>query len=195
MHSVAPASPTCRTPTTSTGKTYNFYNTRWTRDSLDGAGMQLTATVRFCTNTTMPNPTPPPPTVPQDPCPYNNATFVPFTPATASQAYYGQAWTSDDIVAHELGHGVTNFESQLVYMNESGAMNESLSDVFGEALDLVNGVGTDTAATRWQIGEDCTGTGCGVLRDMEAAQLRRPRQDDEPELEVLDRRQRWRPQQ
>ncbi len=149
------------------GQTYNFYNARWGRDSLDGAGMQLTATVRFCTNTTMPNPTPPPPTVFQDPCPYNNATFVPFTPATASQAYYGQAWTSDDIVAHELGHGVTNFESALVYQNESGAMNESLSDVFGEALDLVNGAGTDTAATRWQIGEDCTGTGCGVLRDME----------------------------
>lgn len=157
------------------GQTYNFYFTRWTRDSLDdndapntgNGGMQLTSTVRFCTNTMVPNPSPPPPTVFQDPCPYNNATFVPFTPATASQAYYGQAWTSDDIVAHELGHGVTNFESQLVYQNESGAINESLSDVFGEALDLVNGAGTDTAATRWQIGEDCTGAGCGVLRDME----------------------------
>ena len=150
------------------GQTYNFYNARWGRDSLNGAGMQLSGTARFCTNATVPNPTPPPPTVPKDPCPYNNAFFSPFTPASASQAFYGQAWTADDIVAHELTHGVTNFESALVYQNESGAMNESLSDVFGEAVDLVNGAGTDTAATRWQIGEDCTGVGCGVLRDMEA---------------------------
>ena len=150
------------------GQTYNFYNARWGRDSLNGAGMQLSGTARFCTNATVPNPSPPPPTLPKDPCPYNNAFFSPFTPATASQAFYGQAWTADDIVAHELTHGVTNFESALVYQNESGAMNESLSDVFGEAVDLVNGVGTDTAATRWQIGEDCTGAGCGVLRDMEA---------------------------
>ncbi len=149
------------------GDSYNFYNGRWTRDSLDGAGMQLTATVRFCDNATMPNPSPPPPTIPANPCPYNNATFIPFTPATASQAFYGDGWVSDDIVAHELTHGVTGFESNLVYANESGAMNESLSDVFGEAVDLVNGAGTDTAATRWQIGEDCTGS-CGVLRDMEA---------------------------
>ncbi len=149
-----------------TGDTYNFYNARWTRDSLNGAGMQLTSTVRFCTNATNPNPSPPPPTVFQDPCPYNNATFVPFTPATASQGFYGQGWVSDDLVGHELTHGVTNFESNLVYQNESGALNESLSDVFGEAVDLVNGAGTDTAATRWQIGEDCTVT-CTILRDME----------------------------
>ena len=30
-------------------------------------------------------------------------------------------------------------------------MNESLSDVFAESVDLVNGAGTDTAATRWQM--------------------------------------------
>jgi uncharacterized repeat protein (TIGR01451 family) len=146
------------------GQTYNFYNARWTRDSIDGAGMALRSTVRFCTNTTIPNPSPPPPTIFQDPCPYNNAFFAPFTPATASQAYYGQGVGSDDIVAHEMTHGVTQFESALVYQNESGGINESLSDVFGEALDLVNAQGTDTAATRWQIGEDSS---LGLLRDME----------------------------
>jgi uncharacterized repeat protein (TIGR01451 family) len=147
------------------GQTYNFYNTRWSRDGINGAGMPIRSTVRFCTNTTMPNPSPPPPTVFQDPCPYNNAFFAPFSPdATVSQAYYGQGVGSDDIVAHELTHGVTQFESNLVYQNESGAINESLSDVFGEALDLVNGQQTDTAVTRWQVGEDSS---LGILRDME----------------------------
>ena len=77
--------------------------------------------------------------------------------------FIGQGVGSDDIMGHELTHGVTMFESGLVYLNESGAMNESLSDVFGESVDLVNGAGTDTAATRWQIGEDSS---LGVIRNM-----------------------------
>lgn len=145
------------------GQTYAFYNGRWGRDSIDGAGMALKSTVQFCSNTTLPSPPSPPGTF-QDPCPYNNATFVPFTPATASQAYYGAGTASDDIVAHEMTHGVTQFESALVYQNESGAINEAMSDVFGEALDLTNGQGTDNATTRWQVGEDSS---LGVLRDME----------------------------
>jgi uncharacterized repeat protein (TIGR01451 family) len=145
------------------GDTYNFYNSRWTRDSIDGAGMALKATVRWCTNTLLPSPPAPPGTF-QDACPYPNAFFQPFNPATASQMFIGQGVGSDDVMGHELTHGVTQFESGLVYQNESGAINESLSDVFGEAVDLVNGTGTDTAATRWQIGEDSS---LGVIRDME----------------------------
>ncbi len=145
------------------GDTYDFYDTRWSRDSIDDAGMELKASVLWCTNTMLPSPPNPPGTF-QDACPYPNAFFLPFTPATASQMFIGQGVGSDDIMGHELTHGVTNFESALVYQNESGAINESLSDVFGEAVDLVNGAGTDTAATRWQIGEDSS---LGVIRDME----------------------------
>jgi len=145
------------------GQTYTYYNSRWSRDSIDGAGMDMRSTVRFCDNATQPTP-PNPPNTFTDRCPLRNAFFSPFTPATASQAFYGQGVGSDDIVAHEVTHGVTQFESALVYQTESGAINESLSDVFGEALDLGNGQGTDTAATRWQLGEDSS---LGVLRDME----------------------------
>ena len=144
------------------GDTYNFYNSRFTRDSIDGAGMALKATVRWCDNATQPSP-PNPPNTFVNACPLNNAYFSPFTPATASQMFIGQGVGSDDIMGHELTHGVTMFESGLVYLNESGAMNESLSDVFGESVDLVNGAGTDTAATRWQIGEDSS---LGVIRNM-----------------------------
>ncbi|HKF92642.1 MAG TPA: M4 family metallopeptidase [Acidimicrobiia bacterium] len=138
---------------------YDFYFTRWNRDSLNGAGLALNNTVRFCDNATNPNPSPPPPTLFANPCPFNNAFW------NGAEMYYGQGWANgDDLVGHELTHGVTQFESALVYQNESGAINESLSDVFGEALDLSNGQGTDTAATRWQLFEDSPG---GPYRDME----------------------------
>jgi uncharacterized repeat protein (TIGR01451 family) len=142
------------------GDTYNFYNARWGRDSIDNAGQLLKATVRWCTNTTIPNPSPPPPTIFQDPCPnYNNA----FYSSSQLQMYIGTGVGSDDIMGHELTHGVTNVESGLVYQNESGGINESLSDVFGESVDLTNGTGTDTAAVRWRIGEDSS---LGIIRNM-----------------------------
>lgn len=43
--------------------------------------------------------------------------------------------TSVDVVAHEFTHGVTDYTSDLVYMNESGALNEAMSDIFGKALE------------------------------------------------------------
>ena len=143
------------------GDTYNFYNSRWARDSVNGAGMAMKATVRWCDNATNPPPPNPPPFT--NACPLANAYWSPFTPATFSQMFVGQGVGSDDVMGHEVTHGVTQFESALVYQNESGAMNESISDVFGESIDLVNGAGTDTAATRWQIGEDSS---LGVIRDM-----------------------------
>ena len=50
---------------------------------------------------------------------------------------YGDGFASaDDVVGHELTHGVTEFSSHLFYYYQSGAINESLSDVFGELIDL-----------------------------------------------------------
>ncbi len=52
----------------------------------------------------------------------------------------GQAWDflsgSLDIVAHELTHGVTEFTSNLIYFNESGALNESFSDMMGTGAEF-----------------------------------------------------------
>ncbi len=44
-------------------------------------------------------------------------------------------WNTDDIVGHEFTHGVTQSEAGLVYSNESGALNESFSDIFGEMVE------------------------------------------------------------
>src|ERR671919_871372 len=59
-----------------------------------------------------------------------------------------------DIVAHELTHGVTEFSGDLVYLGQSGAMNEAYSDYFGNAVDVdVSGTAMDTPGAGF-IGED-----------------------------------------
>lgn len=129
------------------GHTYDFFFNRFGRDSLDGAGMPLASTVRFCASGA--------------PCPYANAFW------DGNQMVYGTDFAdADDVVGHELTHGVTQFTSGLFYYYQSGAINEALSDIFGEYVDLTNSAGTDTATTRWQLGEDLPAS-IGVIRDME----------------------------
>lgn len=132
------------------GDTYNFYNNVHGRDSLDGNGLALTAVVRYC----QPNGTNPPSCPPPGTAFYRNSN---------RRMYFGLGTVADDVTAHELTHGVTAFESGLIYTNASGAINESFSDVWGEFVDLVNGSGTDTTAVRWDMGEDLPG---GRLRSM-----------------------------
>ena len=52
-----------------------------------------------------------------------------------------------DVVAHELAHGVTQFTSGLLYTNESGALNEHFSDVFGTTISQWASKETPTAPT------------------------------------------------
>jgi thermolysin len=60
-------------------------------------------------------------------------------------------WVSVDIVGHEFTHGVTEFASGLQYFDESGAANESFSDIFGTAVEFAVGINAD-----YLIGEDVT---------------------------------------
>lgn len=48
---------------------------------------------------------------------------------------YG-ALTTMDVVGHEFAHGFTDFTSDLIYQDESGALNESISDILGKALEF-----------------------------------------------------------
>ena len=127
------------------GDTYDFFFDNFGRDSLDDAGMTLVNTVRWC-----PSPSA---------CPFQNAFW------DGAQMVYGQGFAVDDVVGHELTHGVTDFTSHLFYYFQSGSINEAISDIFGEYVDLSNTAGTDTAATRWLLGEDIPGI--GAIRDME----------------------------
>ena len=88
---------------------------------------------------------------------------------------YCDGTASDDVVAHEWGHAYTQYTSNLIYSYESGALNESFSDIWGETIDLINNYeddGEDNSvrtglnnSVRWKMGED-TETFGGVIRDM-----------------------------
>jgi Zn-dependent metalloprotease len=126
------------------GDTYDFLASHFDRDSIDGAGMTLVARVRYCH--------------PDYPCPFVNAFW------DGSEMRFGEGFAAaDDVVGHELIHGVTQYESNLIYWSEAGAINESLSDIFGEFIDLENGAGADAEDLRWLIGEDLP---IGEIRNM-----------------------------
>jgi Zn-dependent metalloprotease len=61
-----------------------------------------------------------------------------------------------DVVGHELTHGVTDATSNLIYQNESGALNEAFSDIMGTNIEFYNGTGN------WTIGEDIEVNGNGI---------------------------------
>jgi thermolysin len=62
---------------------------------------------------------------------------------------------SIDIVAHELTHGVTSSSSNLIYQNESGALNEAFSDIMGTAVEFFFQVpGTGIGQADYLLGED-----------------------------------------
>ncbi len=61
---------------------------------------------------------------------------------------------ADDVTAHEMTHGVSETDVNLVYEGFSGALNEAYSDWGGEFVDLTDGLGNDSPAVRWFLGED-----------------------------------------
>lgn len=128
------------------GFTYDFYFDVHGRDSIDGHGMTLVNTVRYCP--------------PGGSCPYANAFW------NSTQMVYGSGYASaDDVVAHELTHGVTEHESGLFYYMQSGAINEAFSDIWGEFIDLTYDTASDNddPSVRWKMGEDIP---IGAIRDM-----------------------------
>ncbi len=58
-----------------------------------------------------------------------------------------------DIVAHEMAHGIISHEADLVYSDEPGAVNESISDIFGALIEFYAKGGSGN----WLIGEDAPG--------------------------------------
>lgn len=133
-----------------TGHVRNFYKDLFGRNSIDGKGMKFVSTVNYGEN-------------------YENAFW------NGSQMTYGRPGKDSpfktfvllDICAHEITHGVTEKESSLKYYGQSGALNESLSDIFGE---LVQQRSKNQKATEadWIVGDGIwkdTVKGKG-LRDM-----------------------------
>lgn len=123
------------------GNTYDFYKSRFGRDSYDGQGAAIKSYACYDKN-------------------YRNA----YWDGSAKIMVYGAGFPADDVVGHELSHAVTQYISGLVYSGQSGGLNESFSDIMGESIDLTNGRGNDATSVRWDMGEDITGI--GAIRDM-----------------------------
>ncbi|MEW6584249.1 MAG: M4 family metallopeptidase [Nitrospirota bacterium] len=118
------------------GDFYGFFFDHFNRDGIDGKGMTMVATVRYCET--------------YSDCPYNND----FWSGSKKQIVLGYGTVTDDTVAHELAHGVTDFTADFLYYMQSGALSESMSDIWGEFVDMTNGRGNDSAYVRWLLFED-----------------------------------------
>ncbi|AKG23339.1 M4 family metallopeptidase [Calothrix sp. 336/3] len=101
----------------SAGATYDLYYEIFERNSIDDKGLRLDSTVHYGVK-------------------YDNAFW------NGDQMVYGdgdgelfQRFTkSIDVIGHELTHGVTQYEAGLIYFGEPGALNESMSDIFGSLV-------------------------------------------------------------
>ncbi|PYV13005.1 MAG: peptidase M4 family protein [Acidobacteria bacterium] len=134
------------------GATYDLYAKVFDRNSIDGRGMRLDSTVHYGKN-------------------YDNAFWNgrQMVYGDGDGQVFGRFTKALDVIGHELTHGVTQFEAALVYRDESGALNESISDVFG-SLVKQHKLGQSVTGASWLIGEGLflPGIAAKGLRSMKA---------------------------
>jgi len=131
----------------------NFYKQAFGRNSIDNAGMTMMSSIHFGTR-------------------YNNAMW------NGTQMVYGDGdgklfvdfTNGNDVIGHELTHGVTQHTLQLAYSGDAGGLNESMSDCFGSMFRQWR-AGQDAKAADWLIGHDIIGPtarakGFNSLRNM-----------------------------
>lgn len=128
------------------GVCYNFYKTKFNRDSYDGKGGPMISTVHYEVD-------------------YNNAFW------NGEQMVYGDGdgvvftnLAQDlSVVCHELTHAVVQYTAGLRYFKESGALNEAFADIMGASADIFNHTNC-IFENQWQIGYECYAD--GALRYM-----------------------------
>jgi Zn-dependent metalloprotease len=117
----------------------DFYKKVFGRNSINGAGMTMMSSVHFGVD-------------------YNNAMW------NGAQMIYGDGdnkiftdfTLGNDVVGHELTHGVTQYTLQLKYSDDAGGLNESLSDCFGSMFRQWQAK-QDVTQADWLIGHDIMG--------------------------------------
>lgn len=125
-------------------KVYEYFLNEHGRNSLDGNGMAIISKVHYGNN-------------------YNNASWNGrwMTYGDGDGEFMISLSAGLDVAAHEMTHGVITHSANLVYRNQSGALNESFADVFGVLVDDSN----------WEMGEDimapaAKAAGVTVLRSL-----------------------------
>ena len=140
------------------GATYDLYKNVYSRNSIDNNGMRMDSTVHYRKG-------------------YDNAFW------NGEQMVYGDGDEDQppedrlfnrftiaiDIIGHELTHGVTQFEAKLVYSFQPGALNESMSDVFGSLVKQRH-LSQTAAEADWIIGaglltENVNGVGIRSMKE------------------------------
>jgi len=118
------------------GATFALFSEVFARNSIDGAGLPLEATVHFGDR-------------------YDNAFW------NGDRMVFGDGdgevfrrfTLSLSVIGHELAHGVTQFTTGLEYQGQSGALNESISDVFGVLVEQYARTESADEAT-WLVGAE-----------------------------------------
>ena len=120
--------------------TYDYFKVQHNRNSFDNNGAKILSYIHYSSN-------------------YNNAFW------NGSYMTYGDGngttftpLTGIDVCGHEIAHAVTTYSANLVYSYESGALNESFSDVFGNSIEAWARPGK----WNWRIGEDITPSKNGI---------------------------------
>lgn len=123
------------------GATFDLFSVAFGRNSIDNNGMDLKSTVHYSKG-------------------YDNAFWDGQQMVygdgdedlSESERLFNRFTKSLDVIGHELTHGVTQYEANLVYKNQQGALNESISDIFGSLVKQYERNQTADAAD-WIIGE------------------------------------------
>ncbi|MBT8327485.1 MAG: M4 family metallopeptidase, partial [Bacteroidia bacterium] len=120
--------------------TYDYFYNKFNRNSFDDNGAKIRSYVHYRNN-------------------YSNAFW------NGSVMTYGDGngtsvtpLTSIDVCGHEIAHAVTTNSAGLIYRYESGALNESFSDIFGNAIEYY----ADSTQFNWRVGEDILVSGNGI---------------------------------
>jgi Zn-dependent metalloprotease len=145
--------PTAKRAFGETANVAKFYQDVFNRNSIDNHGMTMMSSIHFGSK-------------------YNNALW------NGSQMVYGDGdgkifidfTNGNDVIGHELTHGVTQHSLQLNYSDEAGGLNESMSDCFGSMFRQWE-ANQDVNSADWLIGADLIGPtakarGFTCLRDM-----------------------------
>jgi Zn-dependent metalloprotease len=133
------------------GATYRLYWEVYERDSINGDGLQLKGYVHYGDK-------------------YDNAFWdgQEMVFGDGDGELFNRFTISLDTIGHELTHGVTEDEAQLVYNGQSGALNESVSDVFGSLVKQY-ALGQSADQADWLIGAGLIANAPGMaLRSLKA---------------------------
>lgn len=138
-----------------TEKVFDFWLSVFGRNSVDGNGLRMLSFVhsksnwdnaRWIGGSGYPNPN------------YNN--YVQLGDGSGSIFH---PLVSLDVVAHEYGHGISQFTSNLVYgFDETGAISEGISDIWGACIEYW----VDPTKDAWKIGEEIMANGAPCLRSL-----------------------------